>query len=690
MENLKCFNIDQEIKSRYQDILSSLYKTWEKKTYLQLAASLAKKKKYANLPVEMFIYILDNFSEISFEDDDFYELLQLDGCPDYDTAVIKNLPTVVLRLSHFKLPWNHIHKLSSLTYYKLWRNGEILLGLALAKMLYKNNKKDTKVYLGQYLKWTLRELRHNDQGLTKEVVSALLEFTQEFKRGDSEYFKEEIKSAKIILNRLDHVSVLNKVAHYVFPNVQQRWHLYYEYENGELFQYAELHDFDFAMEFSRNFKEGIEKCLSVIENADSTELEISYAEQIMIGVGTAFVNRGTEVRQNKGYIAYSFYRDNSYFRASLDKYAAQAYRLLANVFVQAFFALDESICEEVYEKGIALYDNFPEEKEKLLKLLRDGFTYNHSFGTLVTSENAIRYCSLANTIDCMLPDLKFFETGDGKKITALAEDIANFENDIGDIKSFSESVMCGTYWFNVEELPDLLEFTYLYPNGSNGDMLKYLFEEHGETWQNQPDEWIGRIAKEKLYILEMFAATVPFITNDVNFLELFSKHHIPTIVNGSSHVFYRSIYSGNSEVTSIAKVMYKHKMESKQKRAELYSKLILEKKTTPKWKSEARLYTLVQSIYPNAVYQFRADWLGMQSLDIYIPELSLGIEYQGVQHYKPIEHFGGEKHFEHQQVNDKRKKKLCKDNGVILLDWAYTEPITDKSVKSFLEDYRSK
>jgi len=689
VEKLKHFDIDQEIKLRYKDVLSSLYKTWEKKTYLQLAAGLAKKKKHADLPAEMFTYILDNVSNISLEDDSFYELLQLEGCQEYEIAVLKIIPTAISLLSTFKLPWNHIHKLSSLTYYKLWRNGEIFLGLALAKMLYKNNKKDTKVYLGQYLKWTLRDLRHNDKGLTKEAVSELLEFAQEFKRGDSEYYKEEIKSAEIIFKRLDHVSALDKVAHHVFPYVQQKWHLYYEYENGELFQYAELHDFDFAMEFSRNFKKGIENCLSVIENPDSTELEIFYAEQIMIGIGTAFVNRGTEVKQNKGYISYCFYRDNPYYRASLDKYADKAYKLLANVFVQAFFALDELICEEVYEKGISLYVKLPEQKEKLLKLLRDGFTYNHSFKSLVTSDNAIQYCSLANTVDCMLPELKFFETGDGKKITALAEDIANFENDIGDIKRFGESVVHGKYWFDIEELPDLLEFTYLYPNGSNGDMLKYLFEEHGETWRNTPDEWTGRIAKEKLDILEMFAATVPFITNDINFLELFTKHHIPTIVNGSTHVFYRSIYSSTDEVASIAKVMYEHKLDSKQKRTELYSKLILEKKTTPKWKSEARLYTLVQSLYPDAVYQFRSVWLGMQSLDIYIPSLSLGIEYQGIQHYKPIEHFGGEKHFEYQQANDKKKKKLCKDNGVILLDWSYTEPITAKRVKSFLKNYSS-
>ena len=37
--------------------------------------------------------------------------------------------------------------------------------------------------------------------------------------------------------------------------------------------------------------------------------------------------------------------------------------------------------------------------------------------------------------------------------------------------------------------------------------------------------------------------------------------------------------------------------------------------------------------------QKRFDWLGRQSLDFYLPEYNIGIECQGIQHFKPIDFF---------------------------------------------------
>ena len=130
--------------------------------------------------------------------------------------------------------------------------------------------------------------------------------------------------------------------------------------------------------------------------------------------------------------------------------------------------------------------------------------------------------------------------------------------------------------------------------------------------------------------------------------------------------------------------MYEHRHDRKNKCRELYAQLIKEGQTSPKWKSEAQLYTLTASLYPDAVYQYHPRWLGMQSLDIYIPSLAIGIEYQGKQHYAPIEHFGGEKHFLHQQENDRKKRALCKEYGVKLIEWPYTDAITEENLKERL------
>ena len=54
-------------------------------------------------------------------------------------------------------------------------------------------------------------------------------------------------------------------------------------------------------------------------------------------------------------------------------------------------------------------------------------------------------------------------------------------------------------------------------------------------------------------------------------------------------------------------------------------------------------------------------------LDIYFPDFNIGIEYQGAQHFQPVEIFGGEEGFKKNQERDKRKKKLCKQNNCILI-----------------------
>ena len=59
--------------------------------------------------------------------------------------------------------------------------------------------------------------------------------------------------------------------------------------------------------------------------------------------------------------------------------------------------------------------------------------------------------------------------------------------------------------------------------------------------------------------------------------------------------------------------------------------------------------------------------------DFYIPHYNLSIEFHGRQHYEAIDFFGGEKEFDKRKINDKIKKKFCKDNNINLLVIPYTE-----------------
>lgn len=48
------------------------------------------------------------------------------------------------------------------------------------------------------------------------------------------------------------------------------------------------------------------------------------------------------------------------------------------------------------------------------------------------------------------------------------------------------------------------------------------------------------------------------------------------------------------------------------------------------------------------------------------------VEYQGMQHYEPIEFFGGKESFEYQQKNDNIKRNYCNINNIPLIEIPYT------------------
>lgn len=62
--------------------------------------------------------------------------------------------------------------------------------------------------------------------------------------------------------------------------------------------------------------------------------------------------------------------------------------------------------------------------------------------------------------------------------------------------------------------------------------------------------------------------------------------------------------------------------------------------------------------------------IGRLSLDFFLPNHNIGIECQGIQHFKPVEMFGGEDAFIDQTMRDELKKNLCKKNNVYLLYYA--------------------
>ncbi|MDD4127729.1 MAG: hypothetical protein PHV39_08595 [Methanomicrobium sp.] len=106
------------------------------------------------------------------------------------------------------------------------------------------------------------------------------------------------------------------------------------------------------------------------------------------------------------------------------------------------------------------------------------------------------------------------------------------------------------------------------------------------------------------------------------------------------------------------------------------------KKIGESWTNETILSQIIKSNYPNYTIHrhYRPDFLSGLELDVFIEEYNIGIEYQGIQHFQPIKHWGGTEAHEKLKNRDKQKKELCKRNGITLIYFYYNEKICEEIV----------
>lgn len=105
------------------------------------------------------------------------------------------------------------------------------------------------------------------------------------------------------------------------------------------------------------------------------------------------------------------------------------------------------------------------------------------------------------------------------------------------------------------------------------------------------------------------------------------------------------------------------------------------------WVSERELLYMVKGIFPknDIIHQASPEWLGRQRLDVFVPELRLGIEYHGRQHYDAIPFFGGGEGLQKTRERDELKARLCSENCVTLVIFRYDETLTIEFVKARIE-----
>ena len=110
-----------------------------------------------------------------------------------------------------------------------------------------------------------------------------------------------------------------------------------------------------------------------------------------------------------------------------------------------------------------------------------------------------------------------------------------------------------------------------------------------------------------------------------------------------------------------------------------------------RWKMQTLCGIIIQALTGKRFSPVRPSWLKnpltgrCMEIDYYCDEFSLGIEYNGKQHYEYTPHFHkeaycaydgkvvpGTRHFELQVFRDEVKKSLCDQHGITLLIVPYT------------------
>ena len=88
-------------------------------------------------------------------------------------------------------------------------------------------------------------------------------------------------------------------------------------------------------------------------------------------------------------------------------------------------------------------------------------------------------------------------------------------------------------------------------------------------------------------------------------------------------------------------------------------------KLTSKLENEVESELIERNI--DFVKQKKFKETGMLEMDFYLPGHNVIIECQGIQHFYPVERFGGDKEFKRILERDEKKREFCKDKCIKLL-----------------------
>ena len=158
------------------------------------------------------------------------------------------------------------------------------------------------------------------------------------------------------------------------------------------------------------------------------------------------------------------------------------------------------------------------------------------------------------------------------------------------------------------------------------------------------------------------------ISRDREWLELLLKDYVPA--------FERAWLSSRDDAIAVLHSSYQHLKQR-----------WLEARQGERWVNEAMLGKALVALFGKEKVKRHARpvWLSPQHLDFFVEDLSIAVEYMGLQHYEPVSVFGGEEALQATRERDQRKRRLCEGMGVRLFDVRHDEDVGQRAKEIYNE-----
>ena len=110
-------------------------------------------------------------------------------------------------------------------------------------------------------------------------------------------------------------------------------------------------------------------------------------------------------------------------------------------------------------------------------------------------------------------------------------------------------------------------------------------------------------------------------------------------------------------------------------------------------RSQNKLLACAKKLYPEHIVKYNylhpdMRFSGSDSkmeLDVFLPEPGLAFEYQGEQHFHPIQYYGGEKTLKTTQIRDAEKRLACAAKNITLIEVPYTWDRSEAELQQMIE-----